>query len=483
MSGGGGVRPRLRHLIVVIPGIGGSVLADDGGKSLWGPGILGIGGSVLGPERLSVAEAPRLDPVDLLPTIGVVPPLVVPGYDKLVRQLRNSFRGRVTDMPRVDIVRSDTDPDLSADVVLFPYDFRLGVLDAAERLKSAVDSRLGPLTSSARQRRVIVVAHSMGGLVARYWLGPLGGAPDCRALITVGTPHRGAPKALDWLVNGARVGPVRLKTASAVLAGWRSVYDLLPRYQAVWSMRDNASLYPRDLDASVFPSPGEHKAFVAEAARSYETHVEIERSWEPLVGDLPEVIPLFSRGHGTLSRAELSDSRLTVSKRGAEWLPNPDWGGDGTVPALAATPIELSERRGVWRPVVERHGPMASSGSIVKILREYAGASTEAVRGDRPDQPWLGLDLPDLAAAGEPVHLTVDLIGATGAETASATLSLVDDLASVPVPVNLTRVAETRWVGRLPGLAPGLYECVVGAVGVPGIDQVRCGDVLAVVTP
>jgi triacylglycerol esterase/lipase EstA (alpha/beta hydrolase family) len=51
----------------------------------------------------------------------------------------------------------------------------------------------------------------MGGLVARYWLGGLCAsvkprAGDCAALITVGTPHHGAPKALDWLVNGIRVG-------------------------------------------------------------------------------------------------------------------------------------------------------------------------------------------------------------------------------------------------------------------------------------
>jgi triacylglycerol esterase/lipase EstA (alpha/beta hydrolase family) len=108
---------------------------------------------------------------------------------------------------RVDVARPGQDRDLRADVVLFPYDFRLGIRDAAERLKAEIDARLGVLTREARHQRVIVVAHSMGGLVARYWAGPLGAAPDCRALITVGTPHRGAPKALDWLVNAARNSP------------------------------------------------------------------------------------------------------------------------------------------------------------------------------------------------------------------------------------------------------------------------------------
>jgi triacylglycerol esterase/lipase EstA (alpha/beta hydrolase family) len=60
-----------------------------------------------------------------------------------------------------------------------------------------MDSRIGPLADPTRQARVIVVAQSMGGLVAG-----LGGALDRQALITLGTPHRGSPKALDWLSTG-----------------------------------------------------------------------------------------------------------------------------------------------------------------------------------------------------------------------------------------------------------------------------------------
>ncbi|MER5504828.1 hypothetical protein ABT052_05790 [Streptomyces sp. NPDC002766] len=63
----------------------------------------------------------------------------------------------------------------AANVVLFPYDFRLGVRYAAELLAAGVHERLKDLTPPERVGRVMVVAHSMGGLVARYWLGPLEG--------------------------------------------------------------------------------------------------------------------------------------------------------------------------------------------------------------------------------------------------------------------------------------------------------------------
>ena len=39
--------------------------------------------------------------------------------------------------------------------------------------------------------RIYIVAHSAGGLVARYYVQLLGGAYYCDGLITLGTPHRG----------------------------------------------------------------------------------------------------------------------------------------------------------------------------------------------------------------------------------------------------------------------------------------------------
>ena len=73
--------PRLRHLIVVIPGIGGSVLADATGRPVWGPGLLGVAGGLRDPGCLSVAEMPELRPVGLLPTSRVLMHTVVATTD------------------------------------------------------------------------------------------------------------------------------------------------------------------------------------------------------------------------------------------------------------------------------------------------------------------------------------------------------------------------------------------------------------------
>ena len=95
---------------------------------------------------------------------------------------------------------------------------------------------------------MVVVAHSMGGLVARYWLGPLGGWRHCRGVITLGTPHRGAPKALDTLVNGVRVRGIHLQRVSDVIRSWHSPYQLLPVYRCIWDSTAGQAAYPHEVE-------------------------------------------------------------------------------------------------------------------------------------------------------------------------------------------------------------------------------------------
>jgi pimeloyl-ACP methyl ester carboxylesterase len=474
----------LKHVVVVIPGIGGSVLADARGKAVWGPGLGEMAAGLVTPSSLSLSEAPDLLPVDLLRSGRVLWHTVVSGYDPLIRNLLTKFRGTRTSTPELDVAVPNRDPDTSADVVLFPYDFRKGIAHAAERLKGEIDVRLAGLVSEARQRRVIVVAHSMGGLVARYWLGPLGGASDCEALITVATPHRGAPKAMNWLVNGARVVGVRLPGITEVLREWPSVYELMPRYPAVWDESATTARYPFELPETAFDSDSAATHFLSAARRGFGVHADIEQAWSDLDGRCVEVVPLFSRGHRTPTRSELRRGKLTVTKGLADWLPNPSWHGDGTVPAISAIPIELNDRKGVWRPVPERHGPMAASRTVLEVLVEYSGESLASVRGDEPDQPWLGLDLPETVIPRTPFRVTAELLGCPIAVDGPVemTISEVDDI-KCGTRIRLSRDQENRWVGDVPGLPPGLHECVARLSGVPGVDQLKCGDLIGTVTP
>ncbi|MCX4761732.1 hypothetical protein OG562_12245 [Streptomyces sp. NBC_01275] len=469
---------QLRHLIVVVPGIGGSVLRTTEGAARWDERRRRFAAAATRPHRLGLDAHPNLVPVGLMPDITLVGPVVVPGYDGLVRKLRSRF-----DDVRVDVARSGGTPDTRADVLLFPYDFRHSVQHAARRLHDAISARLGGEHTGARHRRVIVVAHSMGGLVARYWLGPLGGAADCAALITLGTPHRGAPKALDVLVNGLAVGPKRLAKLTDVLRQWPSAYELLPRYAAVGGESGAGALAPHELAVGAAGAVTSQFAAMAKEARS--VHEDIESAWNELYGgrDCPEVTAVFGRGHGTLQQATLSSAGITVTKHAASWLPNMDWHGDGTVPAISAIPIEQEDVR-ARRAVTERHMALGSASVAIDVLAEYAGDSLAAVRGDQPERPWLGLDLDETVPAGRPVAVSVTLCG-VGADERTRVQIRARPLAGgqgggapwQPCP----RVDEGRWRADLPPLPPGTYAVEVAAAQVPTVSRLHAQEVLGVV--
>ncbi|HTM20837.1 MAG TPA: hypothetical protein VL172_10025 [Kofleriaceae bacterium] len=67
-------------------------------------------------------------------------------------------------------------------------------------------ARLAEQVAALPDRRVVLLAHSMGGLDARWAIARLGLADRVAALISIGTPHRGAPLA----ELGGRTALVRL---------------------------------------------------------------------------------------------------------------------------------------------------------------------------------------------------------------------------------------------------------------------------------
>ena len=82
------------------------------------------------------------------------------------------------------------------DTLVFAYDWRLDVCGNAAALGEAIRRRWwsgGVPAHVAEDERVLIVSHSMGGLLARYYIEQLGGHRTVRHLITAGTPHRGAP--------------------------------------------------------------------------------------------------------------------------------------------------------------------------------------------------------------------------------------------------------------------------------------------------
>lgn len=462
------------HLIVVVPGIGGSVLARLGDRDdvVWDAGKRDIGDLVVRPKRMSVNEWPRLEPIGLTRSTKLLGFTIVAGYERLLASL-GAFG-------KIDGHGDPKRPVLGADVVVAPYDFRLGVVDAAKRLDAVVNAHFGDVSEAERAGRVVVVAHSLGGLVARQWLGVMGRWRWCRSLITLGTPHRGAPKALDWMVNGVRVLGAPLPWPTRLLREWTSVAELLPRYEAVTDLTAGRAVYPHELPIPVLST----------ARAAYEMHLEIERAWTEMPRGGPEVVACLGWSHPTPDAATWDGTTLTVAPTAPAWLDRTGWEndfGDGTVPAISAVPIEMSNHQNDLIRLRARHVPMVDTPGLVALLTRYRQRRDVGwIRGEEGTAA-IGLDLPEMHAVGEPIPVTVHLRQVpsdVSRHPVFATLTPSGDDLAEPVEVTLDWAADRRlFTGELPGQPEGLFDVRICARAVPGAGDLSAQDTIAVVGP
>ena len=231
---------QLRDVVVVLPGIMGSVLRDAHGDDVWKlsagsilKDLLGRGKAI---KRLQLPDGIGDDhPGDgvtataLMPDMHVVPGIwtVTVGYERLLAWFRESF----------DVVEADPrDPDRVVNFVQFPYDWRLSNRYNARVLQQTVE----PVLERFRSRpgnadaRLVFISHSMGGLVTSYYVDVLGGHEVTGKVITLGTPHRGALNALVSLVNGVRkgIGPISFDLTD-LSRSLPALFQLLPEYACI----------------------------------------------------------------------------------------------------------------------------------------------------------------------------------------------------------------------------------------------------------
>jgi triacylglycerol lipase len=107
-------------------------------------------------------------------------------------------------------------------VLIYDYGGALDLRALARRFGAFVDEH-------APHGRIDIVGHSAGGLIARYWMLELGGAPRVDRFVSLGTPHHGTESARLWpfastrdLVPGAAL-LARLHARAALAAGVRHV--------------------------------------------------------------------------------------------------------------------------------------------------------------------------------------------------------------------------------------------------------------------
>jgi pimeloyl-ACP methyl ester carboxylesterase len=463
-------------IVVVLPGIAGSVLQRDG-KDVFGLTVsaglraLFSGGASIRELAVDLEHPEKDDGVTahrLAPDAHLVPGLwKIDGYGRIVDWLVD----RLHLQPGVDLRE-------------FPYDWRQDNRLAATRLRDEAEHWLRERRRTYPDARLVLLAHSMGGLVARYYLEVLGGWRDTRRLLTFGTPHRGALDALDYLVNGCRKA-FGLVDLTALMSTFPSTYQLLPIYPCV--SVDGAS--PVRLTELLEPIPGLDPHRVAAAD---DFHREIERAVARNRADAEyhergyALHLVVGAEHPTRQSAQWSGRELTVHRDYPEGVDRTDMGGDGTVPRVSATPIELSDVGAEWF-AGDKHAALQNAEAVLRQFRRTLLTPSLRMARFRATAPvTVALDVADVYPQGEPPVIRVLPLAPPDEDELTdrrALADLVIDVEAVigegePWTTAVELVDDWREV-ELPVLEPGCYRVRIS--GERGVQPTT--DLLVVAPP
>jgi pimeloyl-ACP methyl ester carboxylesterase len=493
-------------LVVLLPGITGSVLQKDE-KEIWGTSgrffrdLARSRGDAL--RHLALAnDDPEIDDVEdgisatrLIPDATLVPGLVkIDGYSSTARMIRDRFR----------VEEGTIHHDKPANFIEFPYDWRRDNRVAARHLKALVASRLPQWRkfSGAADAKVILLAHSMGGLVARYYLEVLEGWSDCRLLITLGTPYRGSLNALNFLANGYKqltvdmTGPMRTFT---------SIYQLLPTYAALRA----GVTYRRIAGKCSWVECPECKKADAPAGTKVETvgipGVAIARAQDALrfhheIMDAVErhgtdaayrehgyrVVPVVGTRQPTNQSGELLSGQVIVGTNLPDGIDALLGEGDGTVPRLSAIPVELSDdyRQSFF---AERHGSLQRNETVLAhvrgIIEQSQVVGLKEIRGADVDPqgaslPAISVTLDDLYVEGEPVSIHAKLINIPA--SAATPRALLEAVSSGFSREQAFRPDSHGWVVEIADLPPDAYRVEVRAPAAGGSIPLPVHDLFEV---
>lgn len=292
------------QVVVVVPGIMGSQLRL-GDELVW-PGTIW---NLIGPyNKMPELMRPDLKPAGMLLNFGIF----------------KQYSSLLADLNTCGFSEQTTPPTLYP----FSYDWRKSNSDAAAKLAACIEQAHDDHGGSLE---IVIIAHSMGGLVSRYYLesGDFIGRKGFKcvsSLITIGTPHRGAALALTAAVGKEK----RLFLSSSQVLQlasdqrYPSLYELLPRRSESFAWGAESDRYlPVDIyDPGIAGDLGLVPGNLDAASRF---HSKIDLANRP-----PAVryFAFYGSRQATLCKLDI---RQTGAKLDPEGRPTDD-GGDGTVP-------------------------------------------------------------------------------------------------------------------------------------------------------
>lgn len=225
-----------RTPIVIVPGIMGSYLYDLAAEEVW-PNI-----------PLMIADYWDIGLNHLiLPEDGVPQGSEAMIPDRIFRSIygQDYFEGLINEL-------TNSGYEEGKDLFVFPYDWRLDINQIVDGentnpLIVSLKGKIEEIKSQTGAVKVDIVAHSLGGLVAKRYIQKYG-SDNVNKFVDIATPHFGAPKAFKILFYGDNLDiPIlNVNRVQVISQNMPAVYQLLPSRQYFNSTDSNYDSYIYD---------------------------------------------------------------------------------------------------------------------------------------------------------------------------------------------------------------------------------------------
>jgi hypothetical protein len=434
----------------LIPGIIGSVLSKDG-QVIWGASASVVWNALTG-DGISKLALPAQGSLDEDIGDGVVAtgilsrPALIPDFWKI---------GTYQDLSAG--LQSALGLSKGQNFFEFAYDWRRDNRVSALKLAKAAHGWLTAWRASSGndQAKLILVTHSMGGLVARHFVEVMEGWKTTRASFAISTPFAGSGNAISFLSHGLHKPwlPGHVSEAINKIRGFDSVYQLLPTGEFVV---DGAGKASRVADVTI-PNIDRSRAIAAlefhsDLASQARSNAD-EPGYAQRRGPMRTVIGTEQPTSGFATLQPDGSVLCDEGTSGSRLL----W-GDGTVPRASATPPEVGEEVAAFIPT--GHGVIPSHQSTIAHISNAIAGLPEVRLRDRGGHGTISLIMDDMYPANEPV--TIHAITGVSAQYLELTVKPIEGVVAPFKTRMFPKDGRYSWRGDLPA---GAYEATTSSMG------------------
>jgi pimeloyl-ACP methyl ester carboxylesterase len=284
-----------------------------------------------------------------------------------------------------------------------PYDWRKPIGELADDLEAFINSKIRPIYGDSK---IDIIAHSMGGLVAKTYIKRYSAGQNIGRLFFVGTPHLGSPAifqalryprpVIPWLPYVLGYRAITIKELARNLPG---ACDLLP--SRLYFLDTGYIRDPLDLDDNGFKRSTNEILDYAQTLHFLKNARERYLPMGPLNADLIDLGQSFHEemdlfllpseievhviaGIGVATPMIITETRQRpILNKPPITIENGQ--GDGTVPVHSA--VSVFKAGGVlYQHLISgaRHGSLLKNSSVIQsILQVLKGEDSASLQGQR----------------------------------------------------------------------------------------------------